>query len=176
MKKLSGNRSIYALLILPFFAFGCGYGSIKAEENPQANVEQIKIEKEIAVNSNSPAMKPQTQNVSIASVVGKYNYKTYKNGEGYDNSLEITDAGEGKLDVFISGTYNYTNDGNESFHEAEGKGDATFRGNTANATLVDEAGEPCRATITFRANEATVKIPASCQFNIALDGVYKRAP
>jgi hypothetical protein len=29
--------------------------------------------------------------------------------------------------------------------------------------------------ITFRTNEATVKIPGDCQFNIALDGVYKRA-
>lgn len=174
MKNLLSNNALFAILILTFFAVGCRFGNIKAEENQQANAEQTKMENEFAADSNSSKTKSQTQNVSAASVVGKYNHKTYKNGEGYDNSLEITDAGKGKLYVFISGSHNYTNNGSESFHEAEGKGDATLRGNVANATLVDEAGKPCRATITFRANEAAVKIPDHCQFNIALDGVYKK--
>ena len=175
MKKSSGNNSIYALLILTFFAVGCGFGNIKAEENAGAPPEQTKTKNESAANSNSAQTKSQTQTVSVASVVGKYHYKTYKNGEGYDNSMEITNAGKGKLYVFISGTYNHTNDGSESVRVAEGKGDTKLRGNVADSTLVDEAGKPCLATITFKANEAAVKIPASCQFDSALDGVYKRA-
>lgn len=113
--------------------------------------------------------------VSAASVAGTYEYKTYKKGEGYDNSLDIEDKGSGNLYVVLAGSYIYTNNGNESMHEAEGAGSARLRGNTAIANLKDEADKTCRATITFAANQATIKIPAVCRFNIMLGGVYKKS-
>jgi hypothetical protein len=70
MKKLSGNNSIYAVLILTFFAFGCGFRNIKADRNVDAQPEQVKKENESAANSNSSKTKSQTD--TAASIIGKY--------------------------------------------------------------------------------------------------------
>jgi hypothetical protein len=176
MKNL--HRNFYIYVLLPAFLLigaSCNLANTKAEE-VAANKSTIKLEskfnnKEQQQDSAAPA----ASQITAASVAGTYEFDTHKEGEGYDNELEIKDAGNGKLYVFLSGSYIYRVDETQSFHEAEGKGDAQLHGNKANATLVDEEGNPCRATITFKANEATVKIPDTCRFNIALDGVYKRA-
>ena len=172
MKKLTSTGAIFALFLTTFFASGCGFGKIKAEENSVAATNETKVESPRNENANSPRTKKQTLNAS--SVVGTYNYDTEKDGEGYDNSLEVTKADDGKLFIYISGSYIYKIDETQTFKEAEGKGDARLRGNRADATLVDEAGKPCRATIVFRGDTANVKIPETCQFNIALGGVYKK--
>ena len=169
--KIINSNALIALLISAFFAVGCGFGNIKAEES-NANTDQIESNK-TAVNANELKIKPPMNNV--LNVVGTYDYDTEKDGEGYDNSLEITDAGNGKLFVYISGSHIYNVGETQSMHEAEGKGDAILKGDMANATLVDEAGKPCRATIIFKGKTANVKIPDTCQFNIALDGVYQKA-
>jgi len=178
MKKSYRNLYIYGLIFLSLLGnAGCNLANTKAEQTnaASANVAQI----EAKYNNDTAAKTDSTDHaesqITPASVAGTYEYDTYKNGEGYDNELEIKDAGDGKLYVFLSGSYIYRIGETQSMHEAEGKGDARLRGNTANATLVDEAGKPCRATIAFNKNEATVKIPDTCQFNIALDGVYKKA-
>lgn len=168
MKNTRNYNFIYALLILAFFAFGCSFGNIKAEENTGEKPNQTEYKRE-----EKSALPDQKTDVS--SVVGKYDYDTEKDGEGYDNALEVTEADDGKLFIYISGSYIYKIGETQTFKEAEGKGDAVLKGNIANATLVDEAGEPCRATITFKHDTADVKIPDACQFNIALGGVYKKA-
>lgn len=168
MKNTKNYNFIYALLILIFFAFGCGFGNIKAEENAGEKPPQSEYKTEEIIE-------PKKRSNDITSVVGTYEYDTETDGEGYDNSMEITKADDGKLFVYISGSYIYKIGETQSFHEAEGKGDATLSGNRADATLVDEAGNPCRARIIFANETADVKIPDSCQFNIALGGVYQKA-
>jgi hypothetical protein len=159
-----------------FSGAGCNLANIEAEDKSVgSNTLQIEAAPENGNKKSAPKSGDAESKTTSASVAGTYEYDTDKDGGGYDNELEIKDAGNGKLYVFLSGSYIYRVGETHSFHEAEGKGDARLRGNTANATLVDEAGKPCRATITFRANEATVKIPDTCGFNIALGGVYKRA-
>lgn len=170
MKKLYSANAIYALLILAFTAFGCSLGKIKAEEDTNKNTNQTESGFRDLENSNQT----KKDGKNISSVIGTYDYDTEKDGEGYDNSLEVSDAGDGKLYIFISGSYIYKIGETQSMHEAEGKGDAILKGDTANVVLVDEAGKPCRATIVFRENTANVKIAETCQFNIALDGVYKK--
>lgn len=174
MKNQHRNNSIYTLLTMTLFVFGCSFGNTKAEKNIGNNSAQFaETEIKIGVSSNQTPLKKQPA-PDAASIAGNYEYDTYKDGEGYKNTLEVTVGESSKLNVYISGAYNYTINGNESFHEAEGKGDAVLKGDTALATLVDEEGKPCRATIIFRADTAAVKIPDTCQFNIALDGVYKK--
>jgi hypothetical protein len=168
MKNTKNYNFIYALLMLAFFAFGCSFGNIKAEENTSENQNRTQYrteEKSVLPN----------QNFDVSSVIGKYDYDTEKDGEGYDNSLEVTAANDGKLFIYISGSYIYKIGETQSMHEAEGKGDATLNGSRADATLVDETGKPCRATIIFKHQTADVKIPDTCQFNVALDGIYKKA-
>ena len=176
MKK--SYRSIYICGLLFLFLFsiaGCNLSNIKAEkESVNSNTVQAEGDRseEKPPQNSSYAAGPQ---ITSASVAGIYEYDTYKDGEGYDNELEIKDAGNGKLYVFLSGSYIYRVGETQSFHDAEGKGDAVLRGNRADARLLDEEGKPCRATIIFGKNQATVKISDACRFNIALDGVYKRA-
>ena len=170
MKKLYKNNIAFVLLILAFFAFGCSFGNIKAEEDTNQRSNQIQIE----YKSDEKEKRTEKRTLSVSSIVGKYDYDTHDNGEGYDNSLEITKADDGKLFVYISGSYIYKIGETQSMHEAEGKGDAVLRGDTADVTLVDEAGKPCRAKIVFKNETADVKIPDACQFNIALGGVYKK--
>lgn len=167
MKNTKNYNFIYALLMLAFFAVGCSFGKIKAEEN---TVEKP-IQTEYTTEEKTSLMNQKTD---VSAVVGKYDYDTEKDGEGYDNSLEVTKADDGKLFIYISGSYIYKIGETQSMHEAEGKGDAVLNGNRADATLVDETGKPCRATIIFKHQTADVKIPDTCQFNIALGGVYKK--
>lgn len=167
MKNTKNYNFIYALLILAFFAFGCSFGNIKAEENTSENQNQTEYKTE------EKSVMPN-QKFDASSVIGKYDYDTEKDGEGYDNSLEVTEADDGKLFIYISGSYIYKVGETQSMHEAEGKGDATLNGNRADATLVDEQGKPCRATIVFKHQSADVKIPDVCQFNVALGGIYKK--
>lgn len=177
MKNTRRNIYIYGLLLLALLiGAGCNLTNIKAKETADnrndAQIEANFNEDKTTFETNS-AESGESQ-ITAASVAGTYDYDTYDNGEGYDNSLEIKPAGGNKLYVYLSGSYIYRIGETQSMHEAEGKGDATLRGNVADALLVDEAGKPCRATITFGKSEATVKIPDTCQFNIALDGVYKK--
>lgn len=179
MKKSYRNLSIYGLIFLSLLGnAGCNPANTKAEEtNTAANVNAPRVE---AKYKNDTASKASSADSGIAqftsaSVAGNYKYEFLKDGEGYDNELEIKDAGDGKLYVSISGSYVYQVGETESIHDAEGKGDARLRGNTADATLVDEAGKPCRAIIVFSKTAANVKVPDSCQFNIALGGVYKKS-
>jgi hypothetical protein len=172
-------RSIYTfgLLFLIVCSAGCKLSYIKAEEtNANSNTAGTETEfrSEETVSKESPADRGAPK-ITAASIAGNYDYATHKDGEGYDNSLEIKAAGGNKLYVFLSGSYIYKIGETQSMHDATGKGDATLNGNRAAVTLVDEAGKPCRATITFKAAEAVVKIPDTCQFNVALDGVYKKA-
>lgn len=170
MKKIYRRHDFSGLLfILFFFAFGCGFGKTQAEADTNEKPIQSEIKK-----AQQPA---QTEKLltDISSVVGTYDYDTEKDGEGFDNTMKITKADDGRLFVIIEGSYIYKMGETQTFKEAEGKGDAILRGNRAAATLVDEAGKPCRATIIFSRQTADVKIPDSCQFNIALGGVYKKA-
>ena len=175
MKKSQRSFCIYGFLLASLIGgAGCNLANIKAEQTPPSN--QAKVEAKFNDAEIAPEQSESNESqISAASLAGTYDYDTYDNGEGYDNSLEIKLAGGNKLYVYLSGSYIYKIGETQSFHEAEGKGDAILNGNVANATLVDEAGKPCRATITFKKNEAAVKIPDSCQFNIALEGVYKKA-
>ena len=172
MKYIYHSVYTYALLFLVLLInASCGFANIKADGANQSAVENNGDGAATAQSANLE----DTPQITAQSVVGTYEYDTYNNGEGYDNSLEITNAGGGKLNVFLSGSYIYKVGETQSFHEAEGKGEATLRGNTANTILVDEAGKPCRATIIFNKTEANVKIPEACRFNIELNGVYKKA-
>lgn len=168
MKNTKNYNFMYALLILTFFAFGCGFGDIKAEETANEKPPQNEYK------SEEKSVLPN-QKTDVSTVIGTYEYDTEKDGEGYDNSMEITKADDGKLFVYISGSYIYKIGETQSFHEAEGKGDAVLNGNRADATLVDEAGKLCRARIIFANETADVKIPDTCQFNIALGGVYQKS-
>lgn len=171
MKQAFRHNAIYALLILAFLAIGCNFENVNADDAPADDAKETETG---FINENqAEAIEPETQ-IKTASIVGKYDYDTEKDGEGFDNSMEITDTGDGKLYVFISGSYIYKMGETQTMKEAEGKGDAVLRGNTAAATLVDEAGNPCRAAIIFKNETAEVKIPDSCRFNIALGGVYKK--
>lgn len=109
-----------------------------------------------------------------ALVAGTYHRKTYRPGkEGYDNTLEVEDKGDGRLRVSLSGTYIYKVDGAESMHEASGEGEATLRGNIATASVTaDGADSPCRVLIIFDGGEAGVKAGGDCNFNVDLDGAY----
>lgn len=164
---------ISLILIISLFGSGCSFLMAKAESN-QVNNEKFEAESKSDLPAQPSPSADEKPEINAASVAGTYEYDTEKDGEGFDNSLEVTDAGGGKLYVFISGSYIYKMGQTQSMHEAEGKGEAFLRGSRADATLVDEAGQPCRATITFAANTAQVKIPDTCQFNIELDGVYQK--
>jgi hypothetical protein len=152
---------------------GCSFLIAKAGSD-QADNRNFSIESKTEVPAQSLPAADEKPVINAASVVGTYQYETEKDGEGYDNSLEVTDAGAGKLYISLLGSYIYKIGETQSMHEAEGKGEAILQGTKANATLVDEAGKPCRATITFAAQRAEVKIPETCQFNVALDGVYQK--
>ena len=109
------------------------------------------------------------------SYAGTYRYKTYRPGrEGYDNTLEVEDRGQGRLHVTLSGTYIYKANGEETMHEGGGEGDATLRGNVATASVTPDGGDaPCRVLIIFEGSEAGVKADSSCGFNVDLDGTYR---
>lgn len=168
----------FCLVILAIFLnMGCSLLTTQAESPRQ---EETKVQdetesKETRTQNEAKSLEKQQQETDIKSVVGTYEYDTEKDGEGYDNSLEVTKSDDGKLFVNISGAYIYKVGETQSMHEAEGRGEAVLRGNRADATLVDEEGKPCRATIIFQNNAADVKIPATCRFNIAFDGLYKKA-
>ena len=50
----------------------------------------------------------RAQAVTATTVAGTYRYKTYRPGkEGYDNTLEIEDKGDGKLHISLYGAYKY---------------------------------------------------------------------
>jgi hypothetical protein len=171
MKNIYGGNAVYALLIVAFLALGCG-GLAGAEtdgrgENRDAEQNEIGFR-----DGENPA---QTENEDVSAVVGTYERDTEKDGEGFDNSLEITDAGGGRLYVYLSGSYIYRMGETQSMHEAEGKGEAVLRGDRAEAVLVDEEGKPCRALIFFERGAADVRIPDTCRFNVDLGGLYKKA-
>ena len=178
MHKIFRNLTFYGFIFLVLLGgASCNLAEVKADKSDVSNDTKSSASVNASEARASETKKLVTDNseqITAQSVVGTYKYETYKNGEGYDNELEIKDAGDGKLYVFLSGSYIYQIGETQSMHEAEGKGDAQLRGSTAIARLVDEEGKNCRATITFAANQATVKIPDTCHFNIALDGVYKR--
>jgi hypothetical protein len=183
MHKTFRNLTFYGFIFLSLMSgAACSLAEVKAG-NSSTGSSDAKETAAAAVNGSETTSETVTKKLiadgdgqtTAQMVAGVYEYDTYKDGgEGYDNSLEIKDAGDGKLYVFLSGSYIYQIGETQSMHEAEGKGDAQLSGNTAIARLVDEEGKNCRATITFAANQATVKIPDTCHFNIALDGVYKR--
>ncbi len=112
---------------------------------------------------------------NATNYAGKYRHKTYRPGkEGYDNTLEVRNAGGGRLHVTLSGTYIYKADGEETMHEGGGEGDAVLRGNVATARVTpDGGGEPCRVLIIFEGPEAGVKAGSDCNFNVDLDGTYR---
>jgi hypothetical protein len=177
MKKSYRNIYVCGLMFLSLLSVaGCNLANIKAEEQTvNSNTVQLEVGADHGIKKSAPNSSNAEPQIKSASVAGTYEYDTHKDGEGYDNELEIKDAGDGKLYVFLSGSYIYRVGETQSFHEAEGKGDAVLRGSQANVTLVDEEDKPCRATITFAKDRATVKISDTCRFNIALGGVYKRA-
>lgn len=163
----------FCLVILAIFlSMGCSF--LKTQAEPQTQ-EETKVQTETKnTEQTQQIFADEKTKTDFESVIGTYDYDTEKDGEGYDNSLEITKSDDGNLFINISGTYIYKVGETQSMHEAEGRGDASLRGNRADATLVDEEGKPCRATIVFQNNTAEVKIPETCQFNVAFDGVYKK--
>jgi hypothetical protein len=124
------------------------------------------------------AVEEKAPEITSQSVAGIYHYKTYKpNKGGSDNTLEITDKGNGKLQVSLSGTNMYlTGDGDETFHEGVGEGSAVLNGNTAIAQITPDGDDrPCRVTLTFTApNLAKVAPAKNCSFNVALEGLYTK--
>jgi hypothetical protein len=172
----------FCLVILAIFLnMGCSFLKTQAESqrtedthNEVKNDETGKTNEEKNTEQTQQIFAEEKNKTDIGSVIGTYDYDTEKDGEGYDNSLEITLADDGKLFINISGSYIYKVGETQSMHEAEGRGDAVLRGNRADATLVDEEGKPCRATIIFQKGTAEVKIPETCQFNVAFDGIYKK--
>ncbi|MCM3870758.1 MAG: hypothetical protein ND895_08700 [Pyrinomonadaceae bacterium] len=113
---------------------------------------------------------PQTINP-----VGKYVYKTYREGKGgFVNSLEIGKASGGKFHVSFEGTYLYMAGKDETFHEGSGEGDGHLNGNVLSANLDDGAGGICRLTITLAAGTASVKASPKCGLNVDPQGVYKK--
>lgn len=108
------------------------------------------------------------------SVAGIYELNTYKDKkEGYKNTLEIEESGN-ELRILLNGIYLYEANGAETFKESESAGKGKLNGNTANIELLDESDATCRATINFASNQATLKVSEACQFNVELNGVYKR--
>jgi len=109
------------------------------------------------------------------NVVGKYSYKTYREGKGgFVNALEISKAPGGKYHVSFGGTYLYMAGKDETFHEGSGEGEGQLFGNTLSANLNDGAGGTCRLTITFSGNTATVKPSPNCGLNVDPAGVYQK--
>jgi hypothetical protein len=165
------------LVILLSLASGaaCGSANAKADESP-ANLDAKSLAKQ---NKREENLAQQTKlnlqpEISAVSVAGSYEYNTVKKGTGYVNSLTVEDKGAGMLHVSLSGSYVYQANGAETFHEASGEGDAKLMGSSAVANITDEDDKICRVTINFMANQAAVKVPAACHFNVALDGVYKK--
>jgi hypothetical protein len=108
-------------------------------------------------------------------IVGKYAYKTYREGKGgFVNALEITKAPGAKYHVSFGGTYLYMAGKDETFHEGSGEGEGQLVGNTLSANLNDGAGGTCRLTITFSGNTATVKPSPNCALNVDPAGVYQK--
>ena len=159
----------------------CGVASTKnvssdtLQNNQPVVIENKSVASNVALPDNRPAQ--PAPDITAASVAGTYKFNTYKNGSGNDNSLNIKDEGNGKLGLYISASYNYTNNGNESMHETEAEGEAQLKGRIATGTIKEIGGDgdrDCRVTINFSANQATVKILANCYTNVSLDGIYKK--
>ena len=111
---------------------------------------------------------------------GGYVFKDYRKGKGgYENHLEIVNAGNGRLQVSFELTYFYMAGKAETFHEGSGEGEGQLRGNVLNATLSDGAGGSCRVTLTFNetllTGEYSVTVKSTnCAINVVPDGLYKK--
>jgi hypothetical protein len=114
-------------------------------------------------------------NVQTINPVGRYVYKTHREGRGgFDSSLEITSAARGKFHISFEGTYFYMAGRDETFHEGAGEGDGQLNGNILTATLSDGAQGSCRLAMTFNLNRVTVKASPNCQLNVSPEGIYKK--
>ena len=123
---------------------------------------------------NHAAASPVNNRLQTMSVAGKYVFKTYRKGKGgFDNSVEITDIGKGKIHVVFSGTYFYMAGREETFHEGSGTGDGQLKGNIASASLDGDDG-PCKLSLTFTASQVVVKSLPNCSLNVVPDGIYKK--
>lgn len=166
-----------ALLALFLSGSACNLSKVAADGNSANNSAEPASNNSSAENlsaSNTAEQKP-AEVFTSQTVAGIYHYKTYKpNKGGYDNTLEITDKGSGKLQVALSGSYMRTVDGEETMHEASGEGDAQLTGNTAVAKITpDGDDQSCRVTLDFTAtNQVKVTTAKNCNFNVALDGLY----
>ncbi len=128
----------------------------------------------IAFVGNYAAASHANNRMQTTSVAGKYVFKTYRKGKGgFDNSVEITDIGKGKIHVNFNGTYFYMAGRQETFHEGSGEGDGQLKGNIASASLDGDDG-PCKLSLTFTASQVVVKSSANCSLNVVPDGIYKK--
>lgn len=128
----------------------------------------------IACLGNHAAASHANNRLQTTSVAGKYVFKTYRKGKGgFDNSVEITDIGTGKIHVNFSGTYFYMAGREETFHEGSGEGDGHLKGNIASASLDGDDG-PCKLTLTFAVSQVAVKSLTGCSLNVVPDGIYKK--
>lgn len=165
------NVYLFGLIVLALlFSSACSLGNTETVSRPSDKPANVQDETGPKTNSNE---KPGA--TGALAVAGTYKYNTVKNDEGYDNSLEIEDKGNGKLHVSLSGSYLYKIEGTPSMHDAGGDGDGELRGNKATIKMTDEVDKPCLVAITFTENQAAVKIPENCHFNVVLEGVYKKS-
>lgn len=179
MHKILRHLTFNLLLLLAAISgTACSLASAKTDNSGDIqNNQPVTIENKTALNNAVPQANRSTKpEITAALAAGTYKLDTYKNGSGNDNSLTIEDKGNGKLGVYISASYNYTNNGNESSHETEAEGDVYLKGSMAIGALKEIGGDDssCRTTIIFGANQATIKVAANCHTNVALDGVYKK--
>ncbi len=182
MHKITRDFILYSLILIAAMdGAACGLVNARTDNsNDRRNDSPPVIENETNGEKTIPQANRQTKSappVTSAAVAGTYTLNTLKNGYGNDNSLEIKNKGNGKIELNFSGTYIYNNSGNESAHEIEAGGDAKLKGNVAAGNLYQnqDDDDKCLATVTFDANQAQVKLSSGCNFNVSLEGVYKKS-
>ena len=163
------------ILTIVWAVAACDSTKIQAASERERSAGSVEKERNVKAQTDPRAA------VTPSAVAGIYNYEVERQGDepGFVNSLAVEDKGKGVLAVYFNAASIYrTGDGAESSHEASAGGDLILRGNTAGGKITQDDGEkpvgaPCRVTIAFAPEQATVKSDG-CGFGVSIDGVYRK--
>ena len=129
-----------------------------------------------AANSSNRSESIEKAETRAADVEGTFKFNNHRAGsEGYENSLIVEKAENGKMRVSFEGTFFYLANGAESFHESSAYGTLTVDGNVAKGKLTEEGSDnKCSIELNFTADARVNLKSSNCDLNVTPDGVYKR--
>lgn len=129
-----------------------------------------------AANAANQSESRETSETDATDAEGTFKLNNHRAGsEGYENSLIVEKAENGKMRVSFEGTFFYRANGAESFHEASAYGTLQVSGNVAKGKLTEEGSDnKCSIELNFTGEERVSLKSASCDLNVTPDGVYQK--